>query len=205
MWGFPHNTYMPRISASERTATRQRLIDAGKTEFADRGLAGARFDEISLAAGHAKGTIYNYFVDKESLFFTIVEDWCQQLVEGFVPDEGRSAADDLLEIARLDVEIARKDPDLARVVINHVPPLADQHRASLESALEPGLALLVEVVSWGQSVGSLADTDSPLTVARLFLALLSGIEQEALAQGTQLSLDDVVPMVDRLVVSGFVR
>ena len=27
--------------------------------FAERGLAGARFDEISVAAGHARGTIYN--------------------------------------------------------------------------------------------------------------------------------------------------
>ncbi|MDG2261606.1 MAG: TetR family transcriptional regulator, partial [Actinomycetota bacterium] len=52
---------MPRISPEQRQATRLRLIDAGKAEFAERGLAGARFDEISLAAGHAKGTIYNYF------------------------------------------------------------------------------------------------------------------------------------------------
>ena len=65
---------MPRITASERDATRRRLVDAAKTEFAERGLAGARFDQISLAAGHAKGTIYNYFPDKEALFFTIVED-----------------------------------------------------------------------------------------------------------------------------------
>ena len=63
---------MPRITASERDATRRRIVDAAKTEFAERGLAGARFDQISLAAGHAKGTIYNYFPDKEALFFTIV-------------------------------------------------------------------------------------------------------------------------------------
>ena len=104
---------MARVSATERAATRIRLIEAAKREFAERGLAGARFDEISLAAGHAKGTIYNYFDSKEELFFTIVEEWCPLLSDAFDPSAAGTARDQLRRIAELDVESARKDPDLA--------------------------------------------------------------------------------------------
>lgn len=193
---------MPRITASERDATRHRLVDAAKTEFAERGLAGARFDQISLAAGHAKGTIYNYFPDKEALFFTIVEDWCSRLVAGFVPDPGRDAAGDLREIARLDVEIARKDPALARVVINQVPALASTHHGAVTAAIAPGIDLLAGVIAAGQAADRVTDAHRPGTLARLFLTTLSGIEQEALSDDGDLTLDDVVDLVDRLCITG---
>ena len=205
MWGIPHNTAVPRITASERDATRRRLVDAGKSEFAARGLAGARFDQISLAAGHAKGTIYNYFDTKEHLFFTIVEDWCDQLVAGFVPDESRSAGGDLLEIAQLDTEIARKDPDLARVVINQLPGLATQHASTAAQAIEPGIELIASVISSGQQRREITTGREPHTLARLFLATLSAIEQEALDEDTSITLDDVVALTEELIIQGLRR
>lgn len=205
MWGIPHNTAVPRITASERDATRRRLVDAGKSEFATRGLAGARFDQISLAAGNAKGTIYNYFDTKEHLFFTIVEDWCDQLVAGFVPDESRSAGGDLLEIAQLDTEIARKDPDLARVVINQLPGLATQHASNAAQAIEPGIELIASVISSGQQRREITTGREPHTLARLFLATLSAIEQEALDEDTSITLDDVVALTEKLIVQGLRR
>src|SRR5262249_21338219 len=38
------------------------------------GLERANVDAISLAAGYAKGTIYNYFASKEELFLAVVEE-----------------------------------------------------------------------------------------------------------------------------------
>lgn len=205
MWGIPQNKTVPRVSAIERASTRQRLIEAGKAEFAVRGLARSRFDEISLAAGHAKGTIYNYFPDKETLFFAVVEAWCRQLVEGFVHDVDRGAAGDLIEIARLDAEIARKDPDLARVVINQLPALASDQRPALLAAIEPGIGLLTDVIATGQAQGEIDERFPATTLARLFLATLSAIEQEALDQASELTLDDVVPLVERTQLAGLRR
>ena len=205
MWGIPHNTPVVRISTNERNATRQRLIDAGKVEFAARGLAGARFDEIALAAGHAKGTIYNYFDSKEALFFTIVKDWCTQLLAGFVTANGVTAREQLLEIARLDVEIARKDLDLARVVINQLPGLVGDHRVGVETAIGPGIDLLTAVIVAGQERGEVLAGQSARTLARLFLNVLSAIEQEALASDSELGLDDVLPLVDGCFLRGLVQ
>ena len=62
----------PRPRDSE--ATRKRILDAAKAEFARAGLGGARVDEIALKADANKRMIYHYFGSKEDLFQTVVED-----------------------------------------------------------------------------------------------------------------------------------
>jgi AcrR family transcriptional regulator len=65
---------MPRVSAETKQATRARLLAAAAEEFGRVGLGRANVDAISLAAGYAKGTIYNYFPSKEDLFLAVVEE-----------------------------------------------------------------------------------------------------------------------------------
>jgi len=48
--------------------TRRRLLEAAVTEFAERGIAGARVDRIAAAASANKALIYSYFGNKEQLF-----------------------------------------------------------------------------------------------------------------------------------------
>ena len=50
----------------------QQIIDAALAVFDERGLSGARLEDIAQRAGVAKGTIYLYFPDKEELFREVV-------------------------------------------------------------------------------------------------------------------------------------
>ncbi|MDF1504278.1 TetR/AcrR family transcriptional regulator [Roseisolibacter sp. H3M3-2] len=50
----------------------QQIVDAALAVFGERGLAGARLDDIAQRAGIAKGTIYLYFPNKEELFREVV-------------------------------------------------------------------------------------------------------------------------------------
>lgn len=68
---------MPRLTAAAREANRAALLDAGARAIAERGLAGARIDDISLAAGLAKGTVYNHFESKQALFRAILAEACR--------------------------------------------------------------------------------------------------------------------------------
>ena len=51
----------------------QQILEAAFVEFGERGLAGARLDDIAKRAGVAKGTIYLYFPNKEALFREMVQ------------------------------------------------------------------------------------------------------------------------------------
>src|SRR3954466_4432939 len=60
----------PRSLPAE--ARRAAILAAALDEFTARGYEGARLDDVAKRAGVAKGTIYLYFADKESLFQELV-------------------------------------------------------------------------------------------------------------------------------------
>src|SRR5207302_7501971 len=53
-------------------ARRAAILSAALEEFTARGYEGARLDDVAKRAGVAKGTIYLYFADKETLFQELV-------------------------------------------------------------------------------------------------------------------------------------
>jgi AcrR family transcriptional regulator len=57
---------------AKAAARREAILDAALDEFSARGFEAARLDDVARRAGVAKGTIYLYFADKESLFFDLI-------------------------------------------------------------------------------------------------------------------------------------
>src|SRR5512132_1997897 len=62
----------------------RQILHAALEVFDERGLAGARLDDIARRAGVSKGTIYLYFPNKEELF--------REVVRAIVVDRLRDAA-----------------------------------------------------------------------------------------------------------------
>jgi AcrR family transcriptional regulator len=69
---------MPRHRDSDREEirikTRSMLLQAATEEFAREGFNGANINHISLNAGFAKGTIYNYFESKRALMLAVIDE-----------------------------------------------------------------------------------------------------------------------------------
>jgi AcrR family transcriptional regulator len=55
-------------------ATRRRILDAATSEFAAKGLAGSRVNEIARRARINKRMLYHYFGDKEALWLAVLEE-----------------------------------------------------------------------------------------------------------------------------------
>jgi AcrR family transcriptional regulator len=53
--------------------TRREILDVATSEFADRGFAGARVDEIAARTRTTKRMLYYYFGSKERLFVAVLE------------------------------------------------------------------------------------------------------------------------------------
>jgi AcrR family transcriptional regulator len=58
--------------AAKTAARRDAILEAALDEFSAKGFASARLDDVAKRAGIAKGTIYLYFTDKESLFQELI-------------------------------------------------------------------------------------------------------------------------------------
>jgi len=50
------------------------IIEAAFELFADKGFSATRMDEIALKAGVSKGSLYNYFKSKETIFEAVVTE-----------------------------------------------------------------------------------------------------------------------------------
>jgi len=69
-----------RARAERRSERRTAILSAALEEFAARGFEATRLDDVARRAGVAKGTIYLYFRDKQSLFQELVRTMLSPLV-----------------------------------------------------------------------------------------------------------------------------
>src|SRR6516162_1373048 len=77
----PQRAGGPRVARDERRNERRTaILSAALEEFAARGFAATRLDDVARRAGVAKGTIYLHFRDKESLFQELVRAMLSPLV-----------------------------------------------------------------------------------------------------------------------------
>jgi AcrR family transcriptional regulator len=78
--GSPKGAPVPRPRAERQAERRKAILDAALEEFAARGFEATRLDDVARRAHIAKGTIYLYFRDKESLFQELVRSMLTPLL-----------------------------------------------------------------------------------------------------------------------------
>ncbi|MFJ5035934.1 TetR family transcriptional regulator [Streptomyces sp. NPDC088560] len=92
-------------------ATKQRLIAAGRAEFAAYGLNGARVDRIAEAAQCNKAQIYHYFKNKAGLFDAVWNGLVVQIVGDLALD-----VEDLPGVAAHLSDMYAEYPELPRLI-----------------------------------------------------------------------------------------
>jgi TetR/AcrR family transcriptional regulator len=63
------------------TPTRQKILDAARSEFAAHGKAGARVDRIARQAGINKAMIYYHFQSKDNLYMEVIQEFYRLIWE----------------------------------------------------------------------------------------------------------------------------
>lgn len=58
----------------ERLFRRREIQNAAVKLFAEKGFSSTTLDEIAEASEYGKGTIYNYFENKEEIYFSLISD-----------------------------------------------------------------------------------------------------------------------------------
>lgn len=75
----PRDTEAP-VPHSRKRATLARLLTEARLAFSEKGLAGARVDDIARAAGITKQLVYHYFSSKEQLFESVLDESAQDVL-----------------------------------------------------------------------------------------------------------------------------
>jgi AcrR family transcriptional regulator len=183
---------MARVSADTKQATRERLLEAAAREFARRGLERANIDAISLAAGFAKGTVYNYFASKDDLFLAVVDEACARATASASAPPRALARDRLRVTLAAFCDWAGANEGFARVLVRECLMGTPELHARMAGAEEPLLAELEATLRDGSARGELRDDLSP----ELLALALAGLTDLALAQ--HWSSDGASPALDQI-------
>lgn len=166
-----------------RDERRQTLLLAARDVFARKGYHAATVDDITRAAGVAKGTFYLYFQEKRQIFYEVVRGFFD-LVKAIGSEVTGStnpfdfmataerAAHELMRVFLDNRELARLvyresmglDPELERMAGGFYREIANVQAANVRAGIDLGLLRNVDpmVVAWAH-IG---------IVERVLLALL---------------------------------
>jgi AcrR family transcriptional regulator len=165
---------MGRVTAESKAITRGRLIRTAAERFARDGFEGASVDRISVEAGFAKGTLYNYFPSKEALFAAVIEQAARRaarLYAGSLP--GGTARERLLALARADVQVLREQEPFTRVLVREAMGFRPETYPLIVRHLAPFLAAVEATLADGARRGEVRRDAPPAQLALLFTGLLS--------------------------------
>lgn len=158
---------VPRWRRQPEERPRQ-ILDAALEVFGERGLAGARLDDIARRAGVSKGTIYLYFPNKEELFREVVRAVVVNRLHQAAANTG--TADPVSELKRIlrehwDFVRSPEFQIISKLVngeLHNFPDLAEFYGREV---VRPSTQLIAGIVSRGIERGDFRRVD-PILAAR---------------------------------------
>jgi AcrR family transcriptional regulator len=127
------------LNVSKRDERRETILDVARDCFLGDGYATTSMSTIAARLGGSKGTLYNYFKNKEELFAAVIQRQCGEVLEGLRDMEAgdtdprarltnmtrrllaRLLQPDALAINRLVVAESGRFPELGRMFYESGP------------------------------------------------------------------------------------
>ncbi len=162
-----------RVSQDERRAA---ILDAALDVFSENGFAAARLDDVAQKAGVAKGTLYLYFPDKESLFEELLRGIASPVLERFAAlsaDQTIPAGvmlERILQVFASQV-IGTKRERLVRLIIAEGPRFPRIAEFYHREVISKGREIIRAIVTRGYERGELP-SDAMAKFPQLFFAPL---------------------------------
>jgi AcrR family transcriptional regulator len=198
---------MARIDAETREKVRRRLLEVAAAHFAERGLQGAGIDAIALAAGVAKGTIYNYFPSKEELFAEVLSEGCRLAVQRYASAPGAgSLRERLVALAAADVAVLREQEAFMKVVIREAMSFRPETYPLVVAHLAPYLATAREILADGVAAQEVRADRPAEQLALAFVGILALLfVQHWGSGGAWPALDEIPELAVTLFLDGAAR
>lgn len=165
--------------ASGRTrqpdVTRRNILDAALVEFAAKGLAGARVDEIAARSGANKRMIYEYFGNKEGLWLTVLERAYERMrEEEHAIDVARmSPVDGMRYLMEFNFKFCSRNPDFIALLnaenLHKASYLKDSKK--IRELYTPLLVVITDLLQRGQKDGVFRKNIDPVELYTTIAAL----------------------------------
>jgi len=185
-----------RVSDQVKEESRRALVAAAARAFAERGYHGAGIDEVSVDAGLAKGTVYNYFPSKRAIFEAVLLEACRLAAESAdaIPADA-PAGERLRAFVAGNLVWGKVNPGLSTVFARALTGGDEDDRALLLDAALPCIEKVAAILGDGAARGELRFEAPPRVLAITFLGLANTLLLQSRAPGVGWPAIDDLPAV----------
>lgn len=162
-------TSVQERKAAERAARRQRIQQAARTVFSERGFAGTSIEQVARASQLSVGAIYLYFKSKEDLYVSLLEDSLLLFDAELTQLAHHTAAADRLQATwTYLVTWTERDPEGARILrLLAQPGLGTALSSEVIGAVGAGLTRVREHLASAVTAGIEAGAFRPADTSNL--------------------------------------
>jgi AcrR family transcriptional regulator len=190
-----------RVNDPDRTMAN--ILEVATSEFADKGLAGARIDEIAALTHTSKRMIYYYFGSKEGLYLAVLEEAYRRIreIETSLRLEDMEPETALRALVGFTFDYQLANPDFIRLVMNE-----NMHRgefirrsASIQDLNVPAINAVQAVYERGVAAGVFRPHMDPIDLHMSISALcfFNVANQHTFSAIFKRSLDEPSALVQR--------
>lgn len=148
-------------------ATRGEILAAATDEFAEKGLAGARVEEIAARTATSKHMIYYHFGSKDGLYTAVLERAYEEfrLAEGATDYAALPPLEALKQLVGATFDVHANHPQIVRIIMAENINCGQQIR-SIDSFQQRDIALdtLRNILDRGVEDGTLCEGLDPLQI-----------------------------------------
>lgn len=205
----PRSSPSPTLLATEGKAeTRERLLQAALTCFANKGYHQTTTDEIVAESGLGKGTLYRYFQNKQDLFISLI-DWFmlefdEEMSHAWTDD--MSAADKIRAMMMVFVEDSEQLIPFFKITVDFWAQTSESDRLqrSFSTWLQRYQQQFSAVVEAGIASGEFRPVNSDQAALALF-AMLDAVGLYKTLLGAQIDLHNTVETALEIFLAGLKR
>jgi TetR/AcrR family transcriptional regulator len=159
-----------RRKEKEKELRRNEIIDAAEKLFFKKGYEGVSMDDVAKETQLAKGTLYLYFKNKESLFFAVVLRATRIMNAMFKEgvEKAETGADKLRSTGVSYYEFYKQYPDYFRLFTYAQSPCftgGEEGAAEVSRLGRESVELMYESIRLGQADGSIRKDIDPIKTA----------------------------------------
>jgi TetR/AcrR family transcriptional regulator len=149
--------------------TRELILQAAETEFANRGFARARLEDIAEPVGITRAAIIYHFGDKQALYAAVLEATFTALAERIraALEADAPHAERVERLIGAWVDYAAERPTLARLFMREVADSPRELAPELRQLVDPMFSVVTEGIEKGQDDGAFRKVDPVLVVSIL--------------------------------------
>ena len=159
---------------------RARLLKAAREVFSQKGFHAATVDDITKAAGVAKGTFYLYFAEKPAIFYELMQSFFE-----LVTDAGLAISQDVdtkeayfirvQEGARRLAHLFRDNRDLVRLAYRESMGMDERLERMVRNFYRRLAEVEAQNIRLGVSLGLLRDDLDPMLVAYAHVGMMERV------------------------------